>query len=431
MWARILYPLRRRTPELGRFLGSWKLSIILMVIAAFYYGLLVVWAALSPPDVVQRIGSLVPFWAVYGLLLVNTGLCLWRRLPALRRDLRAEPAEIKTPHTGQMETASETDDQGAEKMLRDLGFSHISEFEGGVWGLRRRWASLGTYLFHCSFFLLIAAVALTMLIRDEDRIWVAVGEEYLGRPDQILAQSQPGAIRIQQPPLHFAVESITPEFWGDVLLFTRLEAGLVFPDGHRAVTRINRPLWRGWWTFLRLSGFGYAPRYELANRDGAVLDSAFVKMKVFPPGQRDFFSPNGFPHRAEVEILPNAVPDGDGLVNRGFDLQSPAVDVVISRGKLVLGGAVLRPGENFEFEGLRLSFPELQYWGEFAVVRDPGAPVLFVAFFIAMAGLVLKIGGGRSEALWKPGDGSGPSQIRFWGPSIHMPKGATPREVES
>ena len=80
MWDRILYPLRRRTPKLGRLLGSWKLSVVLMVVAAFYYGLLAVWAALSPPDVVQRIASLIPFWLTYALLLINTGVCLWRRL---------------------------------------------------------------------------------------------------------------------------------------------------------------------------------------------------------------------------------------------------------------------------------------------------------------------------------------------------------------
>jgi hypothetical protein len=270
----------------------------------------------------------------------------------------------------------------------------------------------------------MAAIALTLLSRDEDRVWVAVGEEYIASPDQVLAQSRPGAIWIRQPPPNFAVESISPEFWGDALLFTRLEASLVFADGSRKVTRINRPLWKGWWTFLRLSGFGYAPRYELADRTGSVIESSFVKMSVFPPGQRDFFSPEGFPHRIEVAVLPDAVEEGGELVNRSFSLNSPAVRVLLSRGKLVIGEAVLRPGESMEFEGLRLSFPEIRYWGEFAIVRDPGAPVLFLGFAMALVGLLLKIGGGRAEVLWTPGGEGRPGTIQLWGPSAHIPETA-------
>jgi hypothetical protein len=431
MLDRILYPLRRRTPELGRLRGSWKLSIVLMVVAAFYYGLLAVWAALSPPDVVRRIASLVPFWSVYALLLINTGLCLWRRLPSLRRDLRAEPAVVRTPPSSQIVTAAELDHQTAKETLTDLGFRYVSEFEGGVWGMRRRWAALGTFLFHGSFFLVMAGAALTLLARDEDRIWVAVGEEYVASPDQILGQSRPGAIWIHQPPPRFVVESISPEFWGDVLLFTRLEASLVFPDGQRAVTRINRPLWRGWWTFLRLSGFGYAPRYELTNRSGSVRESSFVKMTVFPPGQRDFFSPEGFPHRIDVEVLPDAVLENGKLVNRSFSLTTPAVKVLVSRGRMLLGEAVLREGESLEFEGLQLSFPEIEYWGEFAIVRDPGAPVLFLTFAVALAGLLLKIGGGRAEALWTPGGDGRPGTIRLWGPAVHLPESTDDSGAES
>ncbi len=428
MWARLLYPIRRRTPKLGRLLGSWKLSIVLMVVVAFYYGLLAVWAALSPPDVVRRIASLIPFWLVYAALLINTGVCLWRRLPALQRELRMEPTAIKTPPAARIPTAADLDPAHAGDTLRELGFKNTDEVEDGVWGVRQRWAPLGTFLFHGAFFLVMAAVALTLLARDEDRVWVAVGEEYSASPDQILGRARPGAIWIQQPPPRFVVESISPEFWGDLLLFTRLEASLMFPDGRREVTRINRPLWKGWWTFLRLSGFGYAPRYELTDRQGSVIESSFVKMRVFPPGQRDFFSPEAFPHHIEVEVLPDPDLEDGELVNRSFSLTSPAVKVLVSRGRLVLGGDVLGLGESFEFEGLRLSFPEIRYWGEFAIVRDPGAPVLFVGFAIAFVGLLLKIGGGRSEALWVPGAEGQTGTIHLWGPSAHLPDGSEPVE---
>ena len=76
MLDRALFAARRFWLDLGSWLGFWKLSIVLMVLAGAYYLLLAVWATSAPPDMVRNIALLVPFWAVYGLLLVNTGTCL-------------------------------------------------------------------------------------------------------------------------------------------------------------------------------------------------------------------------------------------------------------------------------------------------------------------------------------------------------------------
>ena len=65
--------------------------------------------------------------------------------------------------------------------------------------------------------------------------------------------------------------------------------------------------------------------------------------------------------------------------------------VRVLRGKADLGGAVLQAGESFEFEGLRLGFPEIHPWGEFSIVQDPGAPLLFLGFVLGIAGLVWKL----------------------------------------
>jgi hypothetical protein len=91
MWTRILFAVRAFTTELGPRLGSWRLSVVLMVLAALYYGFLAVWATSSPPHVVANIASLAPFWLLYALLLVNTGVCLWRRLGTLRKQIGRAP----------------------------------------------------------------------------------------------------------------------------------------------------------------------------------------------------------------------------------------------------------------------------------------------------------------------------------------------------
>jgi hypothetical protein len=213
----------------------------------------------------------------------------------------------------------------------------------------------------------------------------------------------------------FKVERIRPEFWGGQLLFTTLEAEIERGAGDRSRTRINRPLWVGPATFLRLSGFGYAPRYEVLDRWGAELGGAFVKMNVFPPGQRDYFVLPDYPHRIYVEILPDLAIEDGKAVTRSLNLVHPGVELRVMRGRLDLGSGLLRQGEGFEFEGLTLRFPEIRYWGEFSIVRDPGAPILFVGYLLALAGLLLKIRGGRAEAEWRAGDGGGDGVLRGWG----------------
>ena len=91
MSRRWLFGLRELTLDLGPRLGSWRLSIVLMIVAALYNAFLAIWAGSSPPHVVRNIAGLLPFWLIYGLLLVNTAVCLWRRLPTLRRQIGLQP----------------------------------------------------------------------------------------------------------------------------------------------------------------------------------------------------------------------------------------------------------------------------------------------------------------------------------------------------
>ena len=337
MWARLLYRLRWRAPDWGRLLQSWKLSVVLMVLAIFYYVLVAVWSVSSPPHVVGRIASLLPFWLVWVGLLVNTAFCLWARRARIRQEAP-------------------------------------------------------TFLFHGAFFLVAAGFVGTLLARQETKVRVAVDEDYTAAQGQVVESSEPKALGTGVPELSFRVESVEPEFWGEMLLFTELKAQLAFPDGSRATTRINRPLWLGWDTFLRLSGFGYAPRYELKGGAGESLDSAFVKLNVFPPGQRDWFVPQGWPHRIYLEVFPDYEPGPNGAPGtKTLNLRNPALAVRVLRGKADLGSALLQGTESIEYEGLRLNFPEIHVWGEFSIVRDPGAPLLFLGYGFGLAGLIWKL----------------------------------------
>jgi len=415
MWDRVRFAVGRFGVDLGSRLGSWRLSIVLMVLAAQYYALLAIWARSSPAHIVQNIAGLLPFWLLYLLLLVNTGVCLWRRLPNLARDLSRQPRLTERAVDWELALPAGCGPEQARRGLRRLGYRVLWQTPDRVGGARRRASALGTFLFHGAFFLVALGFLLTLLARQEGTIWVAVGEEYTGRPDQFLSQSPPRILGagVAAPP--FNVERITPAFWRDELLFTTLEAELELAEGRRATTRINRPLWLAPATFLRLSGFGYTPRYELVDREGRVLDSAFIKLNVFPPGKQDYFRLADYPHRFYLEVLPDLVVENGVPATRSLNLVAPGIDLRVFRGRVDLGGTLLALNEGFEFEGLTLRFPEIRYWGEFTVLSDPGAPVLFAGFLIGLGGLLLKLPGARSEAEWRPGADGGAGTLSGWG----------------
>ncbi|MGB5814474.1 MAG: cytochrome c biogenesis protein ResB [Thermoanaerobaculia bacterium] len=386
-----------------------------MVLAALYYGFLAIWATSSPPHVVQNIAGLIPFWLLYTLLLVNTAVCLWRRIPTLKKQLSPKPTLTDKQPDWEIPAPPGLDADQASALLRRLG-CRPADIEGNaVAGVRCRWAGLGTYLFHGAFFLVAAGFLLTLAARQEAKVWVAVGEELTGDPGQLLSQSPPKLLAAGVPVTGFRVEDIRPEFWRDQLLFTTLEADLELASGSSATTRINRPLWLGWATFLRLSGFGYAPRYELRDANGHVLSSSFVKLNLFPPGQRDYFSPPDYPHRIYLEVFPDHGEEDGRPVSRSLNLVNPAVAVDVYRGRLALGGALLPLGDGYTFEGLTLSIPEIRYWGEFSVVWDPGAGILFLGFVVGLLGLLLKIRGGRAEAEWVADPAGEGGVLRGWG----------------
>ncbi|MBI5509409.1 MAG: hypothetical protein HY903_11715 [Deltaproteobacteria bacterium] len=331
--------------RLWRLFGSFKLSVVLTVLLALYHGLLAIWARSSPAPVVQSIAGLLPFWLVYGLLLANTAVCLWRRLPAL---------------------------------VRGAG-------------------PLGTLMFHGSFLVIALGFAATFVARREAGIRVAVGEAFTGDVEQWVAGDRGAPVGGTAP--RFVVEEIVPELWDDALLFTELRARIGLVNAGKRDVRINEPAWLGLCTLLRLTGFGYAPRYELSDAaSGKVLESAFVKLSVFPPGQEDSFSASTLPFEVDVGVLPDAVQRDQGWETASLNLRRPAVIARVFRGKLPLAAGTLLEGEGLSFEGVTLRFPEIRYWAELSLLYDPGAAILFSGYAMALVGLLLRVRAGGREA---------------------------------
>lgn len=225
--------------------------------------------------------------------------------------------------------------------------------------------------------LVVAGLWTSCLTRFSGEVNLTEGETFTGAPNEYLPATLYRGKLARFPRVAFSLEKLHPEFSregqkvahlrGD---FIALREGALKPT-HFTVTYGFPRFFRG--VLLSLGEFAYAPRYELRDKDGTFLDSAFVVMKLFPPGSEDFFRLIT-PHTFYVQYRP-----GQG---------GETLHLRIVRNKLLLFDGDVKPGDTVPFDNGRLAFPEVRMGVRLTVVRDPGEPVALLGGLLLAASLV-------------------------------------------
>ncbi len=124
---------------------------------------------------------------------------------------------------------------------------------------------------------------------------------------------------------------------------------------------------------FNIKDFGYSPRYELKTKEGRVLDSSFVYMRLFPPDSEGFFR-----LLSPITYHVRYFPDGKG------DISGPVLRLRIVRNKDIVLNRDVGLSEDVEFENSRISFEEVRMWSKLSVKRDWGE-------VMALGGLIIGI----------------------------------------
>lgn len=384
-----------------RALRSPECSVLLMATGILYVGMLAVWGTASPLKVVRNISRLFPFKALYAVLLLNLVLCMAHRLPAtLKRCQRTRPP-AGLGDLGRYRTRAVTVGRQNPSVLADLARAlerrgyRVSLDAGGraFAALRGRFAPLGDLAFHLAFILILIGAFVTAYTRFTGDVVIAEGQTFWGeRGDYLRFQPREDFSR-RAPRLSFAVEEIGAAFYRDELFFTDLYARVRYPANSpagRATVRLSQPLRLGG-AMVNLVGYGFAPVYVLRGPDGRELDSAVVNLNVFPPGVEDSFRLPGLPHQVYVTVFPDPVLTDRIPRSRSNNLRNPMLRLRVYRHKVRVYEGVVPLGSSVSFDGLRLEFPELRRSGQVRVLRDPGAPWVFAAFLMGIAGLAFRL----------------------------------------
>jgi len=130
---------------------------------------------------------------------------------------------------------------------------------------------------------------------------------------------------------------------------------------------------------LKLGDFGYSPRYELRSNEGQVLDSSFVYLRLYPPGNEDYFRLLE-PTTYYLRYYPRGIEGREG----------PVFKLRIARNKDIVADKYVALGEPIAFDNGMITFKEIRPWSTILIKRDLGEPIALAGF----AGVVLYLAAG-------------------------------------
>ncbi len=133
---------------------------------------------------------------------------------------------------------------------------------------------------------------------------------------------------------------------------------------------------------ISIDDFGYSPRYEMHDGRGGMIDSSFVFLKLFPPGQEDYFR-----LLAPLTYYLRYYPQGDGT----DDSDEPILKVRIARNRDIAFNKKVALGQLFSYENARMIFPEIRQWTVLEVSSNPGSPFIWGGAILSLTALAFAL----------------------------------------
>lgn len=145
---------------------------------------------------------------------------------------------------------------------------------------------------------------------------------------------------------------------------------------------------------FRLRDFGYSPRYALKTKDGRVLDSSFMYMRLFPPGSEDYFR-----LLSPLTYYLRYYPDGKN------DRKEPLFRLRIVRNKDIVFNGDITLSEEALFENSRLSVEEVRMWTRLSIKHDWGEVLVFGGLILGCVHLAMVLLSKKQPDVKKAGEG--------------------------
>lgn len=392
---------------------AWTALLLVWVVPFEFYGL--------PEARIRAIVQGEPFFqAVYAVLAVCTLVCIAVRWPGVVSRVRRLPSADRRPHAGEgLEADGRFDAERAEAALTSAGYRRTVSGDGWAWGVRRRYAPLGTLVLHLAITASIVALAVATVpsLRFAGNLVLAEGETFSG--DMGAYIDKPDDATGAAPALAFKVERLSPRFYEDILLFTQLDATVRSGDALHSIA-LSRPWAPRADTLVSLSDFGYALDVIVGSSESTAQVREVRKLKAFPAGQEDSFEAGmgDVRYRVYVKVYGDYVDKSGTPAVRSFNADNPYLLVSIGRTlaasgeRMLVEDRLIRVGDTVPLPGGSLTFARLRHYGVFRVVRDPSMLLVAATLLCLAVGSVMRLAFPRVEALVVESDGALRFEVR-------------------
>lgn len=396
-----------------RLVASPRLAMTLML---SWVALMVVWAipfvfyGLPAAQIARIVTQELFFRILYVMLSLATATCIVARIPVLLRRARRTPSPDSSPRSGRPASfvrEGEWNSHRAHGALRALGMSHIVVADNWAWGVRNRYAPMGTVLLHTALLLIVAASVIPLISGPafEGTAAVTEGETFDSQGKDPFAEELKTDAPV--PDVVFTLNRLEPRFHENLLLFTKLQGALSDKNGREHRLKLGAPWFVSPSTMVSVEDFGYSAEARIVRPDGRVTGPFVYRLKVFPSELRDYFdiTSEDDAYRVTVQVF------GDYADNNGvpglasFNRDNPRLLVTVhrvleSQGTVpLIEERLVELREPIDLGGNVLTIDALPYYGVFRISRSPVAPLAMFALLLLVAGAVMRLCFPRIEVL--------------------------------
>ncbi len=364
----------------------------------------------QPESTVVSIASAwLPFKIAHAGLVLTTAVCAALRLQRdLRRAGRALPMERALPAEPQMHANGTLD--GARGVLEEMGFD-VESGADRVLGRRYGWSLLGGSVFHLAIVLL--AAGLVVHAATYGAIGFRLIEGQGGERASVTVKrgegqwaGMPGMVR------GLVLKRIQPAFHKDVLLFYRLDAAFTEKGtGRQRDMSLPSPLWIDPFTFLSLQDFGYAPRVQLVDAKGKVVEDIVDDIAVFPPGGEDSLRLPTNGYTVSMMVYPDYGVVRGRDVSLSYNLRNPRIVANVEQDfpvGMTRVRRLVKLGEAIPGTDRLVRIKEILYYGQFRLQRSYAWPFLAISAVLMLAGLSARLVWPCTDVVvWESGPGLG------------------------
>jgi hypothetical protein len=249
-------------------------------------------------------------------------------------------------------------------------------FRMGKSTLKRR------FLTEAGIVLIVSGLVAGFFVHYSSEVVITEGEIYRVTEGSPLERVLYKGLKARRGPWIFKLLKLHPRFSSDARGIRGIDGEFLFREGTEREKNVKistrLPFVTKDGLILWIRDFGYSFRYVFRYR--GMEGGAFIALRVFPPGNEDYFRLMASPHTYYVRYYP-------ALDKRG----KKPLRLRIARNKDLIYDSYIDLDEDVEFEGASISFPEVRKWTVLSVSYAPWIYPVIGGLVLMIAGVLINL----------------------------------------